>query len=41
MEKFNKIPPMIIIYSVAIKLDSRVPNGRKMKVDKCLKDAIR
>ncbi len=32
---------MIIRYSVVTKLESKVPKGRKMKVDRCLNDAIK
>lgn len=41
IEKFSKMAPIIIIYSVLMKLDKRVPSGRKIKNDRFLKDAIK
>jgi len=40
-ERFNKIAPTMIRYSMAMKLESNVPNGTKMKIERCLKDATR
>jgi len=41
IDKFIKIAPIIMRYSVGIKLESKVPNGIKMKIERCLKDTIR
>ena len=41
IHKFSKMAPIIIIYSVLMKLESNVPNGRNMKNERFLKDAIK
>lgn len=37
---FSKKAPMMIRYSVAMNPDNKVPNGRKMNVERFLNDAI-